>query len=120
MSDPAVEAAHRHLDTLPRFGGHSQLQLLATDLVDAAREMAAPIIDKHKPLVIQCLAPNCGAELCDHEVECPADYPVTVCAECWQIVELAHSYYGEEGIDDRLLWPCETARRVYSTEELSS
>lgn len=77
-----------------------------------------PIRDLHKPLTIIGVAANCGAEICDHEDACPEDTPIIVCAECWAIAELVSSYYGEEGIDDQLLWPCHTAELVYATEDL--
>lgn len=79
-----------------------------------------PIRELHKPTVIVCLAPDCGAEMCDHEDDCPVDYPVTVCAKCWEIATQASRYYGEEGIGDEVLWPCDTAKLIYPSEELTS
>lgn len=119
MSDPAVEAARvAFLEQWPEQGDFEFRHSIEGQFGrEAAREALKPLRKLHRPSELMCLAPNCGAEDCDHEDECPADYPVTVCAECWRIAELVSSYYGEEGIDDSLRWPCATARLVYSSEE---
>ena len=82
MSDPAVEAAERALGhpipvkPLPEFAPYS------TVAITAAREMAKPIRDLHKPVQIA------GTDL-------------TVCrAGCYDY------------------WPCDTAKLIYTTEEL--
>lgn len=112
MSDPAVEAAQRAWDyPFPGTAGEAIA-------LSAAREALKPIRELHQRRTIMCLAPNCGAEICDHDGDCPVDYPVDVCAACWQIVDLANAYYGEDGINAELLWPCTTAKLVYTSEEL--
>lgn len=73
MRDPAIEAAQRAAQLEPPIWG------LATV---AAREMAAPLRDLHKPY--SPLWPE-GVTDCDH-CETP--------------------------------WPCDTAKLIYSTEEL--
>ena len=116
MSDPAIEAAKRATnapDDFPFPSGPVEAFALS-----AAREALKPIQEKHKSKVILCLAPDCGAEICDHEDDCPVDYPVTVCATCWGIAEMANPYHGEDRIGDHLFWPCDTALLAYTTEEL--
>lgn len=115
MSDPAIEAAQRLID---KYGDLADLPMDRDDLIAVAREALKPIREKHKPMVIQCVAPDCGAEICDHEDDCPVDYPVTVCATCWGIAEMANPYHGEDRIGDHLFWPCDTALLTYTTEEL--
>lgn len=113
MSDPAIEAARWAWDAIPERSYKTR-----TDVMEAAaREALKPVRELHRPQVIDCLAPNCADEVCDHEDECPADHPVTVCAHCWEVVS-DDPYYGEGGITDRVFWPCDTALLVYTTEEL--
>lgn len=116
--DPAIEAAQLAWDETIERGTRGPNENPWLQSIASAREALRPVRELHKPLAIMCLAPNCGAEVCDHEDECPVDHPVTVCAECWQIVELANSYYGEDGINGDLLWPCATARLIYPEAEL--
>ena len=115
MSDPSIEAAQRLID---KYGDLADLPMDRDDLIAVAREALKPIREKHKPMVIQCVAPDCGAEICDHEDDCPVDYPVTVCATCWGIAEMANPYHGEDRIGDHLFWPCDTALLTYTTEEI--
>lgn len=114
MSDPAVEAALRAIAHDPHQG--VSLYDIAEIRVNAAREALKPIRELHAPEVINCL--SCPVECEEHEGNCPDDLPVTVCRGCWEIAELANDYYGEEGIDQALLWPCTTAKLAYTTEEL--
>ena len=108
MADPAIEAAKRALmsDGPPRNA-----------LVSAAREALKPIRELHKCTTINCVI--CPLECEQHEDECPDDNPIEVCAHCWQNAECANSDYGQDDpIGSEVLWPCETARLVYSSEEL--
>lgn len=84
MSDPAIEAAQRALES--HTGGVLQM-------ADIAREALKPIRELHKPLFVEAQdATGTDAELCD------------VCRN-------------ERGY--RVEWPCETAKLIYSAEELA-
>lgn len=122
MNDPAVEAAQRawtgrYSDRVVPVTDSAHHDGMGALAIAAAREALKSVRELHRPQVIDCLAPNCADEVCDHEDECPADHPVTVCAHCWEVVS-DDPYYGEGGITDRVFWPCDTALLVYTTEEL--
>lgn len=84
MPDPAVEAAQRAL-----LSTSSEVPE-----VIAAREMAQPIRELHKPSEwFNCINACCSGEECKHRSR--------YCMTC-----------------DMAEWPCETAKLIYSTEEL--
>lgn len=115
MSDPVVEAVRRSV----KWIGAGLVNTSPGSVAEfAAREMAKPIRELHKPLTVMCIASDCATEICDHEDECPADFPVIVCAHCWEIAEAANRYQGEEGIHETVEWPCATAKVIYPSEEL--
>ena len=119
--DPAIEAAQR------AFEKHNKwLRALADQWeptvseVAAAREALKPVRELHRRRVLMCIGGECAAEECDHEDGCPEDVLIAVCAACWDIADECNGgYYGESGIDDSVRWPCATAKRAYTTEELN-
>ncbi|QSM87556.1 hypothetical protein I3U44_17150 [Mycobacteroides abscessus subsp. bolletii] len=118
MTDPAIDAAQRALDGMPMLGEASATQAALKGLVldvgaAAAREMAKSVQELHKPfkaypdneieLIRRRLGRSQLAKLRTGKVELP---PQIRCDHC----------YDEDG--DPVPWPCETAKRVYPTEEL--
>ncbi|OBB75827.1 hypothetical protein A5755_14110 [Mycolicibacterium fortuitum] len=120
---PGVVGVARGVMTTGAFqvDGAEIYELLCDVAEDAARQALQPIRDRHKPLTIKCIESTCALGECDHDDDtCPEDIPVKVCAKCWEIADSINSYHSEEGIVDELLWPCDTAQLIYSTEELGA
>lgn len=87
MIDPAVEAAQRAIPW------HRTVEPYRPLLAAAAREMAKPIRELHKPIWDNCINACCSGEQCRNRYR--------ICAEC------------EVG------WPCATAPLIYTNEELT-
>lgn len=85
MSDPAVDAAQRALES--HTGGVLQM-------ADIAREALKPIRELHQPSWDNCINACCSGKQCRLRSQ--------ICEHCYE------------------LWPCPTAKLVYSTEELGS
>ncbi|SIC90399.1 Uncharacterised protein [Mycobacteroides abscessus subsp. abscessus] len=107
MSDPAIEAAQRALAEI----GTGMSRTFTAEA--AAREMAKSVQELHKPFKVypdneielrrRRLGRSQLANLRTGKVELP---PQIRCGHC----------YDEDG--DPVAWPCETAKRVYPSEEL--
>ncbi|SKY30212.1 Uncharacterised protein [Mycobacteroides abscessus subsp. massiliense] len=89
MTDPAIEAVQRVVD---KWGEGRISQWSRAQMRDAAREMAKSVQELHKPRWDNCYNACCSGK------ECPK--ATLVCDH-----------------DDEY-WPCETAKRVYPSEEL--
>ncbi|BBY78911.1 hypothetical protein H7I53_18135 [Mycolicibacterium pulveris] len=95
MSDPAVEAAQRQLAAQFGHDWSSMKLIVPTALrvrTEVAREALKPIRELHKPIW-----GNCGHMCCSGE-------------ECRMRTRVCGHDYDE--------WPCDTAKLVYTTEEL--
>lgn len=114
-TDPAVEAARRAFDNW-RFARPAKSAEVTT--VTAAREALAPIRELHRCVPIYVHADECEDPEHDDYIEtwtgeyvCPECPPVGwTCAECAEVASYA---------DDLPEWPCDTARRCYTDEELN-
>lgn len=91
MSDPAIEAAQRawHAED---DGPHDGF-VRAGRLVVAAREALKPIRELHKTSWDNCINACCSGADCKHRTR--------ICGHCWD------------------QWPCDTAKLIYTTEELA-
>ncbi len=87
MSDPAIIAAEK------AYGRMGAEHTIWDEAVTAAREMAKPIRELHRPMTPSELA---DAGLSRHWRKC---------------VECSSGYYWND-------FPCETAKHIYTTEEL--
>ncbi|MFV8266427.1 hypothetical protein ACNQR9_25760 [Mycolicibacterium peregrinum] len=113
MADPAVEAGNRVFKQFSELANPTQYT------VTAAREALKPIRELHKPYEIE--GKSCRIDCEEHEDpdDCP-DVKFAVCHHCYSLALEANDYYGEEeGIGSEILWPCETAKLIYTTEELA-
>lgn len=110
MTDPAISAAQR---AIGHVSPDEFTNLVGDTALAAAREMAKSVQELHKPfkaypdneieLIRRRLGRSQLAKLRTGKVELP---PQIRCDHC----------YDEDG--DPVPWPCETAKRVYPTEEL--
>ncbi|CPT90333.1 Uncharacterised protein [Mycobacteroides abscessus] len=89
MTDPAVEAAQRALDGMPALSEPLEQPVFKALL----RDVGAAAAREMAKSVQELHKPEPGPHIHD-------DTPWTCCADC-----------GDE-------WPCETAKRVYPSEEL--
>lgn len=91
MSDPAEEARARawHYRADHNWDDKTSGLAAAREALAPIRELHRPNTDEHADTIIDC--PRCITGP-DHAIEC---------AECWDP------------------WPCDTARLIYTSEELS-
>ena len=112
MSDPAEAAAQRAWDANQLSTWPSQ------NAVAGAEEALKPIRELHRRVEIDVC--TCSEDCEIHEDECPLDAKAPICRECWRIAEGASPYFAEDGgWQDFAGWPCDTAKLVYTTEELN-
>jgi hypothetical protein len=89
--DPAIEAAQRVWEQQKSIPFNPQALWSTNSLIPTAREALGPIRELHKMIVDEC-----------GNVRCKTGGVHRVCAHDW---------------DE---WPCDTAKLIYSTEELES
>ena len=78
---------------------------------DALSAAVKRVRELHRESHVKTLSPECAAEECDHEDDCPpVDY--AACAECHDIGDQAHFAAYEEGGLERVAWPCPTIRAI--------
>lgn len=115
MSDPAIEAAQRTLQKWTTDGWNASRDFVA---VEAAREALAPLRELHHVIEVWQYDDVNGVWAYDDDderillerwcSECSSDDAIEAIGNCeWQ-----------DGSAARTLWPCATARLIYSSEEL--
>ncbi|QOC55828.1 hypothetical protein SEA_JORGENSEN_69 [Mycobacterium phage Jorgensen] len=96
MSDPAVEAARqvwvKRYGAEALFGRSVENDGFGRPMVESAREVLKPIRELHRPRWSNCINACCSGEDCRLRDR--------VCEHC------------------EVDWPCDTAKLIYTTEEL--
>ncbi|HVX56257.1 MAG TPA: hypothetical protein VHA37_00870 [Candidatus Saccharimonadales bacterium] len=120
MSDPAVDAAQRAWER--KYGSINSpwREGLSRGFIDAAREMAKPIREKHKPVEYYEYDDTNGVFKTDTDGE--RILMGRVCAECssQEFLELLGDCELEDctRYEGERPWPCDTAKLIYTSEEL--
>lgn len=80
------------------------------------RAAIEPIRQLHQRVTVEATSCPEGCEV--HEDECPNDVDFPVCRGCYDAAEEIDAYFPEFNIR-AVEWPCETAKLIYTTEELN-
>ncbi|MGB3602743.1 MAG: hypothetical protein WBA38_04225 [Gordonia sp. (in: high G+C Gram-positive bacteria)] len=118
-TDPAIEAARR---TLAAWGEPETNTESAATALTAAREALAPIRKLHRKVGIFDSTDYCDDDTSEHESQhhFEAINGEMVCDHLppygWTCAECAEIASGDD--DDPPAWPCDTAKLIYTTEEL--